>query len=241
MPRSQWLLLCVTALAATACAPAAPPPTAAPPRAPAPADPRDDARALAERGVALYESGDYVAAALAFSMAYQRFHAPTVLLWLARSRERLGQLREAYEVYSDIVREEIKPYEPAPYHEAQQRAAEELAALVKRMPSVQIRVTGAPAEDVWVMIDGQIAAAPGDRVPLDPGRHEITADAPGRPALRREVVLEGASTKWVWLTLGTPASPTAAPARPTPTPQRPRADATPVPAAGPEVASPPEQ
>jgi tetratricopeptide (TPR) repeat protein len=175
----------------------APPPPAEPP------DPRDTARALADKGLALYEAGDYRAAVVAFSAAYDHFKAPTVLLMIARTREKLGHLRKAYELYREVAETDLDPYEPAPYHEAQQSAVVELASLERRMPAVKIQVTGASGSTVWVTIDGNLAVEPGERVPLEPGRHEIIAEAKGRSTARREVVLEGNTTQWVGIALGT--------------------------------------
>lgn len=202
MPKSGWWLLCVGALqlSLSACTREATPPAALPPLPP---DPRDTARTLAEKGYALYERGDYTRAADTFLRAYQYVKAPSILLMLARTHEKLGKLRDAYEIYREVAREDIALHAPAPYHEAQEHARAELAALEQRMPAVAIHVTGAPESEVWVMIDGQIAAAPGERVLLDPGKHQISADAPGWAAVRREVILEGNATRKVWLSLVT--------------------------------------
>ena len=173
------------------------------PKAEAPgAENRQAARALADRGYEHFQAGRYKDAKHLFYEAYQRFQAPTLLLMMADCHERLGELREAYETYRQVARLSPGPHDPAPYVEAHREAARRLGALATRMPGVEIHVTGAPAEDVWIMIDGQLAAIQGERVLLDPGRHVITADATGLPTVRREVVLGGNATTKVDIALG---------------------------------------
>ena len=211
MLRSWWLVLCLVALETTACTPAVatpPPPPPSPPSPPMdwdPIDPRDTARTLADEGFALYEAGNYARAFTAFSAAYGHFKAPTLLLMVARTREKLGQLRKAYELYRQIALAAPAPHQPVPYHKAYRSAVAELATLERRMPAVQIQVTGAPTSKVSLMIDGTIAVEPGKRIPLDPGRHEITAYVPGRSIVKQEVVLVGNATQSVKIALSTTA------------------------------------
>ncbi|HSN98183.1 MAG TPA: tetratricopeptide repeat protein [Candidatus Nanopelagicales bacterium] len=95
---------------------------------------RDQARALADRGFALHEQGKYAEALAAFEEAERQFHAPTVLLMIARSQVKLGRLADARATYERIVDEQLANYAPPPFFEAQAAARKELEELAAQMP-----------------------------------------------------------------------------------------------------------
>jgi TolA-binding protein len=74
-----------------------------------PVDPASDtrsraaSRALANEGFTAFQSGDYATAADKFCQAYQRFQAPTLLLHLGRSYQRLGKTDAARAAYKATV------------------------------------------------------------------------------------------------------------------------------------------
>lgn len=162
---------------------------------------RAAARALADRGYELYQAGKFEEAKKYFYEANQRYKAPTLLLMMARCHEKQGQLRRAFEIYRQMVRQRHLPNAPKPFHEARAQAIEALAAIQERMPAVKVFILGLPRRDAWIMVD-DIAAASGERVPLDPGRHSITVDAYGLPTARTIVEVTGTATTIVEITLG---------------------------------------
>jgi hypothetical protein len=161
-------------------------------------DPKFAARALAEHGYALYEAGKYQEAIDIFQEADKLYHAPTVLLALGRAYAGAGKLVEAREVFRRVVGEQLPPGAPPPFVEAQRVAKVELAAVEKRIPTLQIAVRGGRGGSLAVRIDdAPLADWTPDRVlPLNPGSHRVTVVPAGDVGVSREVTLaEGAQQR----------------------------------------------
>lgn len=159
--------------------------------------PREQARALANKGVSLFEAGQYPEAIEAFREAEKLFHAPTILLMVARANDKLGRLLEARGVYTQIVDEPLANYAPPEFFEAQATAKAELTALLKRIPRVEIIVSGAGPAGAEITLDGAPTQA-GQAVPRDPGIHTVVVSVPGRePVLRTVTLKEGAQERVV--------------------------------------------
>ncbi|XXY12545.1 tetratricopeptide repeat protein [Sorangium sp. So ce216] len=143
------------------------------------ADDAAAALALGREGLEALESKDYGAAAELFARADARYHAPTLVLGLARAQVGLGRLVAARETYQRIVREGAPRGAPPLMEKAVEDAKTEMAALEARVPSIVITVSGpaAPA----VTLDG-VPVAPealGQKRPVDPGEHTVRAAANG--------------------------------------------------------------
>jgi hypothetical protein len=118
-----------------------------------------------------------------FTRAESLVHAPPHLLYIARARDKLGQLVAAREAYMRVVKENIDPGAPKAFHDAQDSAKQELSAIENRIPSVTIKVKGAGAgEKVAVMVDDQQmpVALIGLPNPIDPGEHAFRVVADGK-------------------------------------------------------------
>lgn len=102
------------------------------------------ARTLGFEANAALAKKDYAAAAESFARAEALFHAPTLLLGLARADVGLGKLAAARELYVRIVREGVSPGSPAAFSRAVADAQVELAALELRMPPVLVAEKAAP-------------------------------------------------------------------------------------------------
>ncbi len=137
------------------------------------------ARDLAIEGYKALQSKDYAAAVDRFTRADALYHAPTVILGLARANVGLGKLVSAQELYSRIAHESLPSNASATMKKAVVDAEKELDALVLRIPSVVINVKGNDA--FRVTLDGieVRAAALGVKRPVDPGKHVIAASATG--------------------------------------------------------------
>jgi hypothetical protein len=180
---------------------------------------RAGARAAATEGAKAFEEGRYADAIDLFTRAQSLVKAPTHLLFLARSQEKLGQLVAARESYLKIKREQLASDAPQAFQDAQQAAMGELAALEPRLPYVKVVVEGAGPKPYTVTMDGvQMAnALVGVPVPADPGEHKFQATAEG---LQSEVasvtVKEGAKETIALKLVDAPgagaAAPVAAPA-----------------------------
>ena len=205
---------------------------------------REAARAAADKGQELYDAGRYEEAIVAFHDADKTFHASTILLMLARSYEKLGRLREARAQYQQVIDEVLANYAPRIFFEAQLEARKELEALVPRIPTLQVTVTGAPAADVQLTVDGAPATV-GEALQLDPGEHTVSATVPGRAQATQLVNLEERAKAQIMLVLQAaappPPPPQAPPSRQAPVRVRPKGPESPPPSArgyvGPAIAA----
>jgi tetratricopeptide (TPR) repeat protein len=166
-------------------------------------DAKAAARAAANKGKADYDAGRYEEALAAFREADQQFHALTFVLMIARTQDKLGRLREARVTYRQIVDERLANYAPKVFFDAQEDAKRELEALIPRIPTLRVQVTGAPAKDVRAVIDGQPAAV-GEALSQDPGQHAVTATAQGIEPATQVVTLQEATAAQVTLEMKAP-------------------------------------
>ncbi len=137
------------------------------------------ARDLAIEGYKALQSKDYATAVDRFTRADALYHAPTVILGLARAHVGLGKLVSAQELYSRIAHESLPPTASSAIKKAVLDAEKELDALALRIPSVVINVWGNDAPRVTLDGIELRAAALGVKRPVDPGKHVVTVSATG--------------------------------------------------------------
>lgn len=137
------------------------------------------ARALGKEGQEALDRKQYAVAAEKFAQADRNYHAPTLVLGLARARAGLGKLVAAQEAYERVLREGAPPGSPAPFVLAVDDSRRESAALSARIPTVVIDVVG-PREPE-VLLDGLPlpTSALGTARSIDPGEHRLQASARG--------------------------------------------------------------
>ena len=176
--------------------PAARQPAAGQPRAAQPAagpsraaDPAavDAAIELANRGYELFMAGDYDEAIALFEQAEKLSHSPVILSFIAQSHEALGRLIEAKAQYDQIVGEQLGAAAPEDFRNAQQRARRLLPQLIRRIPKVQLRLSGITVEEVRVELDGLPLTKTQLFVPVavNPGQHRMVIYPPGLPPVVR--------------------------------------------------------
>jgi hypothetical protein len=166
---------------------------------------RAKARALAYSAVESYAVGKYAAASEKLEEAYSLLSVPTLGLWSARTFVKLGKLVEAAERYRAVSVLRVAPSDPAVQQIAKLDAASELEALLPKIPSLEIELSGAIPAEVEIEIDGvrlrQIDL--GQVRWVNPGRHEVVG---AWGSEKSEVVLnmrEGAHEQ-VWLRFSAP-------------------------------------
>jgi hypothetical protein len=154
---------------------------------------RTAARELARQGADAFESLDYAKALDRFDRAYALFQAPSIAVMQARALARLHRLVEALDRYEDTQRMPLPDDAPEAFRQAVADAKREGEELRLRIPRLAIRIltSGARPEPLTVMLDGkQVPRALLDvERPVDPGVHEISAEAPGYAALSRKLKL----------------------------------------------------
>ncbi len=152
---------------------------------------RAAARDAASSGRAAYDAGQYQKALDSLMHAEQIVHAPTHLLYIARSQAKLGKLVAAFETYRKLTREALASDAPQVFVDAQTSAQEEQQALEGRVPWVTVTVHGEGEKDAAVTMDDAKlpAAIIGIRLPIDPGQHVFKAKAPSAESPPVTVVL----------------------------------------------------
>lgn len=174
---------------------------------------RVEAQKLAGEALDLFEAGDYEAALERFEAAHALVPAPTLLLRVARSLDKLDRMQEAAERYREVIGWELDRFAPPQHRKAREDAVPELAALLEQLPQLVVTVDGPGAGGAAVTVDGEPLAAKelGDELPRDPGAVTLVAQVDGREATETVTLTRGEVTK-VTLTLPAPAVETQGPA-----------------------------
>jgi hypothetical protein len=141
------------------------------------ADTRDPsaAEALFRAGREAFESGDYATALARFDEAYRLDPTLGALLNRAISEDELGQLTRAWEDYRKVL-ERLDASDPRV-----EIASSRLRELERRLAWVTIKLEGGtPAQTTVTRRSVALGkASVGIALPVDPGRHEFVATAPG--------------------------------------------------------------
>jgi tetratricopeptide (TPR) repeat protein len=142
------------------------------------------ARVLFGEGRALMKRGDYAQACPKLEAAKRLLPSAGVLLNLGDCYEHLGKTASAWTVFSEAVASAQRGHRPADEVEAKNRQT----ALEPKLTRIVVRVT-APPPGLSVSRDDMALAAGAWNVaiPVDPGTHEIRAEAPGRDAWKKSV------------------------------------------------------
>lgn len=164
------------------------------------------ARSDAATGLALFHAGRWAEAYDTFRKADAVYHAPTLVLYMAHCQKRLGRPASAQALYRKVADEPLPRDAPLQFTTAQAVAREELRALEPRVPTLELTLDGSAGRSVRVTLDGEpAAAAPRQRIVLDPGTHEIAVAVDGGPPLRQMVKLSEGSKEKLVMTLPGPA------------------------------------
>ena len=180
----RWrLIACVALCSAFArVAFAQEPPAGEPPAEPADSPDRARALELGRQGLALYNERRWVDAYERFERAEALVHSPVFVLYMARSKRELRELKNARVLYQRIAAP-AEPNEPETWQIARREAQSELELLRPRIPTVRI-VT--PATRVW--LDG--ASITTRVLEIDPGEHEVVARMYSGKLVRKSFVIE---------------------------------------------------
>lgn len=177
---------------------------------------RAQARDLGQQAYAAMDAKDYAKAADLFRRADSLYHAPTILLGLARAEAKLGKYVESWEHYHRIVLEGAPPGAPQPIRDAVDSAKKEMGDVEGHRAKATISVKG--PDQPTVTLDGapMSAAALGVERLVNPGPHSLHVTATGwKDADQSFTVPDGGSAQVsVQMEQGA-----AAPAAPAPTPE----------------------
>ena len=149
---------------------------------------RSVARSNAQSGLTAFENGDHDKAIEHLTRAESVVHAPTHLLYIARSHVAAGRLLEGQEFYLTVINETLPEGASGVFVEAQDTAAIELRELMGRLSKVNIKIIGGAPAGLRITIDDVELPniAVGVATPVNPGRHVVEATAPGKRLARAE-------------------------------------------------------
>ncbi len=171
----------------------------------APDDRRARARELADQGDAAFSIGRCDRAIPLWRQAEQAFHAPTILLRIARCEALLGKVVDATATLESITAEKPGPDAPQPFVEAFATAQHDLPSVRSRIATLMVEVRAAAPVAASVEIDDRPVSATQSAHRVDPGPHRVRVRA--RDTVWEQTLeLEDAETKHleVLLTLETP-------------------------------------
>ena len=165
----------------------------------------DLARSVAVTGREAFNSGDYETALALFRRAYVLYPAPTVVLYEARTLEKMGLLIEAVDAYARTATIPVSAASPAQFAEAAEQAREEGDALRARIPTLVLELRGAsPSEpNLAVKINGieQDTSKLGRAQRLNPGTYRLEASVGNQRRAVVEVTLVPGQSRRVELNL----------------------------------------
>src|SRR5262249_23257293 len=128
----------------------------------------------------------------AFKEADALYHAPTFTLYMGHCRRNQGKLLEARELYQKLVNEPVPKGVPEAFTKAVASARTELESLKQNIPSVRLSIKGEGADQARVTIDSvEVSAAEqASSKQLDPGSHEIAAEASNGASAKKTITLK---------------------------------------------------
>jgi hypothetical protein len=175
----------------------------------------DVARSVAISGREAFNAGDYEKALSLFRNASKLFPAPTVVLYEARTREKMGLLIEALDAYARVAHTTVGAGAPAQFAEAIAEAHSEGDALRARVPTIVVAVRGVDVNDpaLSVSINGRPVGADQLAQPqrLNPGTYRVAGAVGRERQTSTDVTLVPGQTRRVVLNLiAQPADPLAA-------------------------------
>jgi len=147
--------------------------------APARADDADRSAAekLFEEGRALLAKDQFDAACAKFDESLRKDPAGIgALLNLALCNERRGKIATALALYQRALDQATE----ARVQGQQKAAQDKVVALSPKVPIVTIALAAPAAEGTKLVIDDGVVPVATKELPIDPGRHEVVASAPGR-------------------------------------------------------------
>lgn len=159
----------------------------------------ESARELYKEGKALRDKGDLRGALEKFKAAHAYGQTPVTALELGRTHMQLGELVEAREVLLSVARMKVQSDETEKSASARTEAAELAEQLRPKIPTLVVKLSGAPAStSPQLTVDGAAVPVVGQEAvrKANPGTHELVARA-GAQEEKRSVELKEGETQEV--------------------------------------------
>jgi hypothetical protein len=194
-----------------------------------PGSSKGSADALVRSAVTDMEAKHFDTACPAFKKAYRLEPKPVTLFQLAQCEDQRGQITTAaihYDDYLDVF-EHLSPTEQRDERDRERQASSRRQALEPQIPRVTFRLKASAPPGTRVSRIPQGGGDPVDipvdvQLPIDPGRHFVITEAPGRPRLDTNFEIKKGEKKLVELDVAAPTAGTkqlryGEPIRPVPT------------------------
>jgi hypothetical protein len=183
--------------------------------APAAAQDIAAAEALFNRGLTDMEAGRYETGCPALAESHRFDPRAGTLFTLAECENRRGRLATAAALYGDFLSlvARLPADQRAKQRDRQQTALEQKAALKLQVPELALSLPpNAPAGTV-VKRDGVVLSGPslGLGLPVDPGEHTVSTEAPGGPITEARIKIAKGEKKQITLEVKTSAAAATAP------------------------------
>jgi tetratricopeptide (TPR) repeat protein len=162
---------------------------------------KNAARSLVQQGDARMESQDYEGALEAYRRADDIMGVPTTSIEVGRVSMLLGRMVEAQAAFARAAAYPRRDDEPEPFSRARREAAELARDLEERIPTVTIRLEGLPQAAAATITVDERPASSNVEIPLDPGEHEIAAEADGYVRSSETIELQEGARRDVTLRL----------------------------------------
>lgn len=125
------------------------------------------------------------------SRAEALYHAPTHMVMRAEALEGLGRLVEALDTYETLAAEPLSPTAPPAFRQAREDGRKRQVALIARVPSLLVLVSGTDLTNVVATVDGKPLTLAADQATrFDPGKHMLHVEAKGYRTIDQTVDLE---------------------------------------------------
>jgi hypothetical protein len=158
---------------------------------------RANARALTNEARRAMKNGAYAEAASALERALALDPSSQLKLDLARAKIQIREFVEANELLDELADPALTPNLNKYVLAAVTKLQTELS---KKLPRVLVTITGVDPTHAIVELDGKVIT-PGKRVPVNPGRHAVVADAEGMERATERVTLSEGQQREVLLNL----------------------------------------
>jgi hypothetical protein len=185
----------------------------------------DRARKLAQDAADSLDDGDFAAALDRAKQAEELYHAPTHILLIAQALEGQGHLAEAADTYERLIAEPLPSKGSTVFRKAQDDGASRLKALVAKIPSLLLKVSGPKPGAAIATVDGKPFAGFETARRFDPGEHKLRVEAEGFVADEQTITLPPkggvVAVEIILRAVGEPAKPEPPPPTPPDTPPPP--------------------
>lgn len=140
---------------------------------------RAEAKLIAGRGDAEFYAGRCDRAVPLWQEAEAAYHAPTLLVRIARCQALLGHVVAAAATLTAVVDEPLREGAPPAFYIAQEQAKRDLAAVRARIATLRVTARVADRAPIAVEIDGVVQREGATSFPLDPGEHTVRVRTAG--------------------------------------------------------------